>query len=57
MQIRAGKGGEDAFFVSEALWGAMGVADGVGSWNSDGVDASMFSRYCLSRVKSWPLAL
>jgi hypothetical protein len=43
MQIAAGKGGEDAFFVSEALWGAMGVADGVGGWNEDGVDSALFS--------------
>ena len=40
-----GKGGEDAFFISEALWGAVGVADGVGGCSEDGVDASLFSRY------------
>jgi len=44
MQIAAGKGGEDAFFVSDTLWGAIGVADGVGGWNEDGVDPALFSR-------------
>ena len=44
VQLAAGKGGEDAFFVSDALWGAIGVADGVGSWNLDGVDPSFYSR-------------
>jgi len=45
MQVAVGKGGEDAFFVSEALWGAIGVADGVGGWNEDGVDSALFSRF------------
>lgn len=43
-QLEAGKGGEDAFFISTALWGAVGVADGVGSWTTDGVDPSLYSR-------------
>ncbi|GLI60197.1 hypothetical protein VaNZ11_002267 [Volvox africanus] len=38
-------GGEDAFFISAAGRGALGVADGVGSWSSDdGVDPSAYSR-------------
>ncbi|KAG2486628.1 hypothetical protein HYH03_014685 [Edaphochlamys debaryana] len=38
-------GGEDAFFLSAAGRGAMGVADGVGSWSSgDGVDPALYSR-------------
>ena len=45
LQLAAGKGGEDALFVSEALWGAIGVADGVGSWSQDGIDTSLYSRY------------
>jgi serine/threonine protein phosphatase PrpC len=31
-------GGEDAFFVSNAGGGAMGVADGVGGWQESGVN-------------------
>ncbi|GLC42781.1 hypothetical protein PLESTB_001417400 [Pleodorina starrii] len=38
-------GGEDAFFLSAAGRGALGVADGVGSWSSDdGVDPAAYSR-------------
>ncbi|EFJ47980.1 hypothetical protein VOLCADRAFT_117754, partial [Volvox carteri f. nagariensis] len=38
-------GGEDAFFISSAGRGALGVADGVGSWSSDdGVDPAAYSR-------------
>ncbi|GIL84140.1 hypothetical protein Vretifemale_12826 [Volvox reticuliferus] len=38
-------GGEDAFFISAAGRGALGVADGVGSWSSDdGVDPAAYSR-------------
>eukprot|EP00198_Chlamydomonas_reinhardtii_P010821 XP_001700158.1 predicted protein [Chlamydomonas reinhardtii] len=38
-------GGEDAYFLSAAGRGAMGVADGVGSWSADdGVDPANYSR-------------
>ncbi|KAG2486633.1 hypothetical protein HYH03_014689 [Edaphochlamys debaryana] len=38
-------GGEDAFFLTAAGRGAMGVADGVGSWSSeDKVDPALYSR-------------
>jgi hypothetical protein len=42
-------GGEDAYFISEACGGAMGVADGVGGWQETGVNpAGMFSHFsCL----------
>ncbi len=36
--LQASYGGEDAFFVSEAGGGAMGVADGVGGWQESGVN-------------------
>jgi len=36
------KGGEDAFFISEDGT-AMGVADGVGGWELEGVDPSIYS--------------
>jgi hypothetical protein len=31
-------GGEDAYFVSDAGGGAIGVADGVGGWQESGVN-------------------
>lgn len=37
-------GGEDAFFISRVGCGALGVADGVGGWAEEGVDASAYSR-------------
>lgn len=42
--------GEDAFFVCATGLGAVGVADGVGSWIVDGIDAGDFSRCWLLRV-------
>ena len=37
-------GGEDACFISEAVHGAICVADGVSSWSEDGVDPGEYSR-------------
>ena len=31
-------GGEDAFFISNAGGGALGVADGVGGWQDSGIN-------------------
>mmetsp|Transcript_15548 Transcript_15548/g.41826 ORF Transcript_15548/g.41826 Transcript_15548/m.41826 type:complete len:458 (+) Transcript_15548:123-1496(+) len=49
---KAEKGGEDAYFVDEAL-GSVGVFDGVGGWASAGIDPALYSRaLCsLSHVK------
>lgn len=41
---RTDTGGEDAHFISHASLGAVGVADGVGSWSEDGVDPALYSR-------------
>eukprot|EP01087_Luapelamoeba_hula_P006713 TRINITY_DN1679_c4_g1_i1.p1 TRINITY_DN1679_c4_g1~~TRINITY_DN1679_c4_g1_i1.p1 ORF type:complete len:372 (-),score=98.60 TRINITY_DN1679_c4_g1_i1:66-1181(-) len=38
---KAHRGGEDAFFLTRT---AMGVADGVGSWSLQGIDAGLFAR-------------
>jgi len=38
------RGGEDAYFVSTAGRGGIGVADGVGSWANDGVDPARYPR-------------
>jgi protein phosphatase PTC7 len=40
---KAQTGGEDAFFVTAAGCGALGVADGVGSWSKDGVDPAAYA--------------
>lgn len=44
-------GGEDAFFISPAGHGAVGVSDGVSAWAEDGIDPGQYSRtfvqYCL----------
>jgi protein phosphatase PTC7 len=42
---KAATGGEDAFFVSAAHGGGVGVADGVSSWALEGVDAALYSRW------------
>jgi len=39
------KGGEDAYFASEYL---LAVADGVGGWNKQGIDPSLYSRFLCS---------
>jgi len=43
-------GGEDAYFISTAGHGALGVSDGVSAWAEDGIDPGEYSRtlvqYC-----------
>ena len=41
---KAHYGGEDAFFISPAGGGALGVADGVGGWAESGVNPAQYSR-------------
>lgn len=43
-------GGEDAFFVCSSGCGSIGVADGVGSWGADGIDASLYSKELMSKA-------
>lgn len=43
-------GGEDAFFVASAGCGAVGVADGVGGWGEEGVDAAAYARQVRARA-------
>lgn len=38
---KVAKGGEDAYYVNSNL---LAVADGVGGWNNQGVDPSLYSR-------------
>ena len=45
------KQGEDAFFISSARNGVMGLADGVGSWSKDGIDPSMYSKGLMKEAK------
>lgn len=49
LQVKSG--GEDAFFVSEMGYGAVGVADGVSGWSKDGVDAAIYPRTLLHHSK------
>lgn len=44
------RGGEDAYFVSTAGLGGMGVADGVGSWAQEGVDPARYPRILIGYV-------
>jgi protein phosphatase PTC7 len=37
--LQIATGGEDAWFVSSAGAGSIGVADGVGGWRESGIDA------------------
>jgi protein phosphatase PTC7 len=38
---KVAKGGEDAYYANTHL---LAVADGVGGWNNQGVDPSLYSR-------------
>eukprot|EP00879_Flechtneria_rotunda_P000607 GHRR01000718.1.p1 GENE.GHRR01000718.1~~GHRR01000718.1.p1 ORF type:complete len:922 (+),score=507.15 GHRR01000718.1:330-2768(+) len=48
-------GGEDAFFISQAGHGAVGVSDGVSAWAEDGIDPGEYSRtlvqYCAEAIE------
>ena len=48
---KAEKEGEDAFFVSTARDGVIGLADGVSSWSKEGIDPSMYSKGLMKEVK------
>jgi len=43
--------GEDAFFVSSARNGTIGVADGVSSWSKEGIDPSMYPKGLMKEAK------
>lgn len=43
--VQVERGGEDAVFtLTKGSLGALGVADGVGGWAEDGIDAAAYSR-------------
>jgi serine/threonine protein phosphatase PrpC len=48
-------GGEDAYFISTAGHGAIGVSDGVSAWAEDGIDPGEYSRtlvqYCSEAIE------
>ncbi|KAI8463341.1 MAG: phosphatase 2C-like domain-containing protein [Monoraphidium minutum] len=48
-KVAAGQRGEDAWFVSRAGCGALGVADGVGGWGAEGVDAAAYALLLMER--------
>ncbi|KAF8062670.1 IFT46 [Scenedesmus sp. PABB004] len=41
---KVSSGGEDAYFISPAGHGALGVSDGVSAWAEDGIDPGDYSR-------------
>ena len=47
---KRGKGGEDAWFVSEQL---MTVADGVGGWEAHGFDSGLFSKQLVADIQTF----
>lgn len=53
-------GGEDAYFISKAGHGALGVSDGVSAWAEDGIDPGEYSRtlvqYCAEAFEERVLA-
>ncbi|GBF95655.1 hypothetical protein Rsub_08637 [Raphidocelis subcapitata] len=48
---KAATGGEDAYFVTDAGHGALGVADGVSSWAADGVNPGDYSRSLVQNLR------
>lgn len=42
--LQVATGGEDAYFISPAGHGAVGVSDGVSAWAEDGIDPGEYSR-------------
>lgn len=42
--VQESYGGEDAYFISEAGGGALGVADGVGGWQESGINPAGTSK-------------
>lgn len=58
--VQVHTGGEDAFFISKAGHGALGVSDGVSAWAEDGIDPGEYSRtlvqYCAEAYEERVLA-
>lgn len=50
-KVAEGSTGEDAFFVSVVGCGALGVADGVGGWATEGVDSAAYARTLMVRCQ------
>lgn len=48
--MKKAKGGEDAYFITTAGRGAMGVADGVSSWGQDGVNPGRYPRTLIGYI-------
>lgn len=45
------KQGEDAYFISPARNGVIGLADGVGSWSKKGVDPALYAKAIMQETK------
>lgn len=45
-------GGDDAYFITNSVINAVGVADGVGSWRAKGINAGKCARELMANCKS-----
>ena len=45
-------GGDDAYFITNSVINAVGVADGVGSWRAKGINAGFCARELMEKCKS-----
>ena len=48
---QASYGGEDAFFTSDVGGGALGVADGVGGWQEEGINPADYSKTFIATAR------
>ena len=45
-------GGDDAYFITNSVINAVGIADGVGSWRDKGINAGFCARELMEKCKS-----
>ena len=45
-------GGDDAYFITNSVINALGVADGVGSWRAKGINAGLCARELMENCKN-----
>ena len=46
-------GGDDAWFLTNSVFNAIGVADGVGAWRSKGINAGECARELMSLCRDY----
>ena len=45
-------GGDDAYFITNSVVNAVGIADGVGSWRAKGINAGLCAREVMEKCKN-----